>query len=82
MVDALEISDFTQEGASCDNRETWPQSPDKTTENGNNFVAEELPKEHHYSITSAEARPGTLTGGNEITNRIAIGMSHPAGNLH
>ena len=55
MVDALEISDFTQEGARCDNRETRPQSPYKTAENGDNFVAEELSKGHHYSMTSAEA---------------------------
>lgn len=38
----LKIAHFTEEGSSSDDSEANPESPDKTAEDGDNFVAEEL----------------------------------------
>ena len=37
-----EVKDLADQGASTDDRESKPKSPDKTDENCKNFLAEEL----------------------------------------
>ena len=43
IIYALEVAQFAKERASCDDRKTYPNTPDDATENCDDLVAEELP---------------------------------------
>ena len=40
--DALEVANFTDEGACCDDSEAGPEAPYETAQNRENLVSEEL----------------------------------------